>query len=1486
VCLSISYCAGAQDKRPSEAVRTVSNTKADKVADRARVLGEYGELPLSFEANQGQSDGSVRFLSRGNGYTLLLTSTGAVMAVSQPYRKARDLHNPGAGQSTNEISPIEMEFLGANPRAEISGVEELRGKTNYFIGKDPKKWHTGIPTYAKVSYKNIYPGIDLVYYGNQRQLEYDFVVAPGADPKAIRLKMAGVGKMRRDQHGDLVVRVGATILRLTAPKVYQEDVERHEVGGRWLRRSGHELQFAIGPYDKTKTLVIDPAALVYSTYLGGSLTDVATGIAVDSSGDAYITGYTASGGTQAAVPFPTTSGAYQTQCNGCTSLTGTNNAFITELDPTGSVLIYSTFLGGNNGDSTNGIAIDASGNAYVVGTTFSSDFPVTPNAFQPACAGSCTKGDAFVTELDPEGQALVFSTFLGGTGADKGLAIAVGTPGGIYVTGSTTSTDFPTQNPFQPSCSGGCTDSDAFITEVNTGGGSLAYSTYLGGTGTDKGNGIAVDGSGDAFVVGSTGSSNFPVSSPYQSTCGGCANGLTAAFVTMFDPAGTALTYSTFLSGTQYPSGAAGDSAFSVALDAAGDAYVAGSTTSTNFPTVNAFQSSCAGGCSASDAFVTEFNPSGSALNYSTYLGGSGADQAFGIAVDSVGNAFVTGQTSSIDFPTPNQNYVFQSGCKGCPNGHDAFVAEVSVPGNGLVFSSYLGGTTSQTGAGIAVNTAANGTNTGDQAVIVGWTTSSNFPVTTGSFQGTFGGVEDAFISQFPDVANCTTTHTLSGFTVNATVTCTGNFVSGNQNQFVGFVWGDGATDGFPGCTSPCQVSSGTVSLSVSHTYSTGSYTAAPTVNDASGASIVTVGFSVSVPPLAITTQPASQTIDSGQTATLSVVATGAPPLSYQWYQGVSGNTSSPIAGAANSTYTTPALTATTSYWVQVTNSSGFVKSSTATITVKAIPPTITTQPASQTINSGQTATLSVVASGTPSPTYQWYQGASGDLSSPITGAINSSYTTPALIATTSYWVQAVNVAGKANSNTATITVNPIAPTITTQPASQTISSGQTATLSVVASGTPAPTYQWYQGTSGTLTSPIAGAVNSSYTTPALTVTTSYWVQAVNVAGKANSNTATITVTAPVVVAAATLPGGTIGTAYTQTTLGASGGTPPYAWALAQGSQPLPPGITLSTTGALSGTPVAAGIFNFTVQATDSKGLAASQGFSITVVPPAGAPTCLAPTLQANSNTNPLAVTATSNCTDSSGTIASTTINWGDGSAPSSGSPSSHTYAAQGTYSITVTAADTNVPSLSDSASGSVTLTAPVETPVTQGQSAQQNTNVTAPLGVPSVQVTYQCSSVNGPSGVQTMAYYNLSCTINSGGASATVTLTSTPTPIQITVQTNSAAAELRRPGLRGIGSGPLYAAFLPLPGIALLGIGWSSKRRRKAGRYVGLALLGGLMLICVACGGGSSSTTTTTPAAVTPAGSYSVNVTGTSTTSGSTSSSSTITVGFSVNVG
>jgi hypothetical protein len=1473
--------ANAQvDNHVHDPAPAISSAATVPTATRARVLENYARLPLRFEANQGQADNRVRFLSRGSGYTLFLTPTEAVLSLSEPVGNSSDPWH----LTHNQTSALRMELSGAKPDAVIAGSGEFPGRSNYFIGNDPKQWHVGVPAFGRVHYKDIYPGVDLVYYGNQRQLEYDFVIAPGANPNVIRLKVTGSRQIRIDNHGDLLIRVGAKDLRLGAPSVYQEDGSvRRPVAGKWLRSRRHELRFDLGSYDHSKALIVDPT-LVYSTYLGGSLTDVATSIAVDSAGDAYIAGSTGS------ADFPTTQNAYQQTCKGCT---GNNNAFITELDPTGSSLVYSTFLGGSNGDGANGIAIDSSGNAYVVGTTFSGEqttikFPTTTGAFQTACAGTCTQGDAFVTGIKEGGASLLFSSFLGGTGAEIGTAIAV-LPSGdaIYVTGSTTSTDFPTKNPYQTNCSNSCTGGDAFVTVFNLGGGTLAYSTYLGGSGSDQGNGIAVDSSGSAYVAGSTNSSDFPSLNAIQSTCGGCASGIKSAFVTKFALAGT-LDYSTFLGGTLYPSGAAGDSASSIAVDSAGDAYVAGSATSTDFPTVNAYQATCANGCSGGDAFVTEFNPFGSALTYSTYVGGSGADRAFAIAIDSVGNAFVTGQTSSTDFPAINTNYAFQTTCSSCASGgHDAFVAEFDVAGSGLVFSSYLGGTTKQSGNGIAINPL----NGGDQATIAGATESSPFPgVSTSSFQPTFGGVEDGFIAEFPEAANCTTTHTQTGLTLSVTITCIGNFVNSSNknnypNQFMGFNWGDGTpeTGSGSGGGSNCGVKPGICTFSATHTYagpSSPTFGLTQTVNDAStngtsGNNIITTGFSVTIPstltitpitlpsgtvgtaytpstltesggtapytwsivtgslpaglslnattgvisgtpttagtsnftvqvedaepatvtlalsilitnvPPSITTQPASQTINSGQTATMTVAASGTAPLSYQWYQGSSGVTTNPISGATGTSYTTPALTATTTYWVQVTNTAGKANSNTATITVSpvAIAPSITTQPASQTINSGQTATMTVAASGTAPLSYQWYQGSSGVTTNPISGATGTSYTTPALTATTAYWVQVTNTAGKANSNTATITVSPvaIAPSITTQPASQTINSGQTATMTVAASGTAPLSYQWYQGASGVTTNPISGATGTSYTTRALTATTTYWVLVTNSAGTANSNTATITVNV--------------------------------------------------------------------------------------VAPP---PTCAEPTVQPG--TNSLTVTATSNCTDSQSSITSTTISWGDDSSSSSGTTATHTYVSAGTYTITVTATDAN--NLSSSASTTVAVTAPLTTSVTPGQAATQTVNVTAPPGVSSLVVTYQCVSVDGPSGVQPLGYYHLSCNINGQGVTSTVTLTSTPTPISVAVQTTSTTALQSK--LQSGRVGGLYAAFLFLPGAVLMGVGLSGHRRKKMQRYAGLFLLGVMMFSWLACGGTISSPPTQNG---TPAGAYSVGITGTS--SGGTQT--TITVGFSV---
>jgi Beta-propeller repeat/Abnormal spindle-like microcephaly-assoc'd, ASPM-SPD-2-Hydin len=687
---------------------------------QGKIVESYGKLPLSFEANQGQTDAGVKFLSRGSGYTLFLTDDEAVFSWRGREPK------PNASPVTDRLHPkavvpktgavLRMKLVKANHAAKMTGSDELPGKSNYFIGNDPKKWRSNLPTYAKVKYEGVYPGIDLVYYGNQRQLEYDFIVAPGADPVHIQFDVRGAKKIRRDKDGDLLLQVGDGEVRWRKPGVYQEkDGRRQEIDGRYVIKHGRRMGFELAAYDSKRPLIIDPI-LGYSTYLGGSNADQGYGISVDGSGDAYVTGVTQS------PDFPTMNPLQSANA-------GSEDAFVTELNPAGSALVYSTYLGGSSNDQGFGIAVDSSGNAYVTGVTSSPDFPITPGAFQTTLSGS---GNAFLTKLNPSGSALVYSTYLGG-GGDSGQGIALDSSGDAYLTGSTSSPNFPTTpGAFQTTCGGGCNGTgDAFVTELNPAASALVYSTYLGGSSNDQGFGIAVDSSGNAYVTGATSSTDFPTTpGAFQTALSGSGN----AFLTKLNPSGSALVYSTYLGG-------GGDSGQGIALDSSGDAYLTGSTSSSNFPTTpGAFQTTCGGGCnSTGDAFVTELNPTASALVYSTYLGGSSNDQGFGIAVDSSGNAYVTGATSSPDFPLMNPaqpNYGGQT---------DGFVAEVNPSGSALVYSTYLGGSSNDQGSGIAVDSSGN-------AYVTGATSSTDFPTTTGAFQTACGGgcspYPDAFVAK------------------------------------------------------------------------------------------------------------------------------------------------------------------------------------------------------------------------------------------------------------------------------------------------------------------------------------------------------------------------------------------------------------------------------------------------------------------------------------------------------------------------------------------------------------------------------------------------------------------------------------------------------------------------------------------------------------------------------------------------------------------
>jgi len=694
-----------------------------------RIVESYGKLPLSFEANEGQADGQVRFLSRGRGYTLFLAGTEAVLALRQPQRTRRESFMPSSAPSASSAVQLRLRLLGANPSPEVVGLDELPGKSNYFIGNDPTKWRTDVPTFAKVEYREVYPGINLVYYGsNQNQLEYDFVVAPGALSSQIRFAVEGADKLEVDRQGDLVLHAGGGQVRFHKPLVYQEiDGVRREIpamyrwrpAGRprmlhryadasWREPAGgtpavQEIAFQVDAYDTNRPLMIDPV-LVYSSYLGSGDDAAGEGITLDSSGNVYITGWT-DGGIPTLNPMQG-------------SNRGGRDAFVVKLNAAGSALVYSTYLGGSGGDAGHAIAVDSAGNAYIAGSTSSANFP-TASPLQ----ATLTSSAAFVTKLNATGSALYYSTYLGGTTgrwlSAAASGIAVDSSGNAYVVGAADFSDFPTTpGAFQPKLSS-WDDPDAFVAKLNAAGSALVYCTYLGGSDEDGASGVAIDSAGNAYVTGHTRSKDFPTAGALQAaigggTCGGytCAD----AFVTKLSADGARLVYSSYLGGADE------DQANGIAVDTAGNAYVVGTTHSANFPTVGALQATPGGGtCGSSpchDAFVAKLNAAGSALLYSTYIGGKGDEEGLGVAADSPGNAYVTGWTDSPDFPVarPLQAVFRGTGNPYWTSGGDAFVAKVSASGSALTYSTYLGGYSGDAGHAIAVDPAGNAYVTGHAA--------------------------------------------------------------------------------------------------------------------------------------------------------------------------------------------------------------------------------------------------------------------------------------------------------------------------------------------------------------------------------------------------------------------------------------------------------------------------------------------------------------------------------------------------------------------------------------------------------------------------------------------------------------------------------------------------------------------------------------------------------------------------------------------------
>ena len=689
---------------------------------RAHWNDVYALLPLSFEANRGQTDGRVKFVSRGHDYALFLTSNEAVFELENPKWKVENRIRKPEDQNSS-ASVLRMQLAGASRHASVEATDELPGKTNYFLGNIPADWRAGVATYARVRYRGVYPGIDLVYYGNQRRLEYDFVVSPGADPRAIELRLRGANRANIDKQGNLLLESNGREIIFHQPQIYQTGAAgRQSVQGGYVldrvQPGIRSVRFRIGPYDPSQPLIIDPS-LAYSTYLGGSDNDQANGIALDSAGNAYITGQTFSTNFPLQAPEQgTCTPAGSTAV--CGTSTGKSDVFVSKINAAGTALVYSTYLGGSSLDFGVAVAVDPAGDAYVTGETDSTDFP-THNPFQTT---GDVLGDAFVTEFNPAGSALIYSSYLGGTGTSIGQGIAADSAGNAYVVGTTNATNFPVAGAYQATNQG---NSDVFMTKIAAAGTKILYSTYLGGAGNDTGTGIVVGPAGNAYVTGQTDSNNFPTATAYQASYGGQGD----AFVTKLILSGASVTlgYSTYLGGTN------ADQANGIALDRSNNVYVTGITSSTDFPLAGPLQGALPGG-TGQHVFVSKLDDTGSKLVYSTYLGGSGIDTARAIAVDSSGVAHVTGYTTSSNFPMANPIQNTYAG------NTDAFLVKLNPMGCGLAFSTYLGGKATDEGTSVAANAA------GD-SFITGVTGSNDFPVMN-ALQGTTHGNNDAILAKVP----------------------------------------------------------------------------------------------------------------------------------------------------------------------------------------------------------------------------------------------------------------------------------------------------------------------------------------------------------------------------------------------------------------------------------------------------------------------------------------------------------------------------------------------------------------------------------------------------------------------------------------------------------------------------------------------------------------------------------------------------------------
>lgn len=674
---------------------------------------DVSSLPLSFTANNGQWDNQIKFRANSGGAILWFSSDGAYSQFNRVIEPEQNIDEHLMPDQERELKNIETmmiktSFVGSNQNARVVGLDEIEYKCNYFLGNDPTNWQIDVPNYQAVIYKGIYEGIDLKYYGNDRQMEYDLIIAPGADYRKIEIEYEGAESISVNKEGQLVVKTKWNEVIEKRPIIYQEnDNKRIPIYGEYKITDNNKFSFELDDYDISLPVVIDPV-LEYSTYLGGSDLEIGLGIEVDASGMAYVVGWTSS------VDFPTLN-QYQDTLN------NSPDVFVTKMNSSGNGLIYSTYLGGSNNDYGISIALDSSGSVYITGQTESDDFP-TVNSYQSVHKYD---RDAFVVKLNNSGNDLIYSTYLGDNGYDVGRDIAVDNSGAAYITGRTSSSYFPTLNAYHDMKWG---EWDAFVTKLNSSGNSLIYSTYLGGSEVynnyfpEYAEGIIVDDLGFAYVTGRTNASNFPLVNPLQSSMMGVED----AFVSKLNSTGDSLVFSTYLGGD------GADFGYDLGIDKSGSVYVTGYTESSDFPVKNPYNESLQG---SRDAFVSKISSAGDSLIYSTYFGGGDIDDATDIEVDKYGLAYIVGTTSSLDLPTLDY---YQDVLRGVD---DAFVAKLNNLGNGLVYSTYIGGDSTEIGYNLAIDAIGS-------VFITGNTHSDNFP-TLNPVQDTLSGSFDAIVLKF-----------------------------------------------------------------------------------------------------------------------------------------------------------------------------------------------------------------------------------------------------------------------------------------------------------------------------------------------------------------------------------------------------------------------------------------------------------------------------------------------------------------------------------------------------------------------------------------------------------------------------------------------------------------------------------------------------------------------------------------------------------------